>query len=215
MESNKVIILLAIPLAIILAASGYFYLGNEQNIDVTDGYAQLKYSINNTTICMIEKNISAVAVINDGKGDLNLTANLTGSSFLAEDCLEIPIYVYLNVHLPTNIVPSGIEIVAQEMETSNASVDFDMSFNEYMNVTPWPSDKILPGTWAPYSAYIGGTPQKNSFGMITHITWRIWDSTLVEMHTLKIKAELLGLSKPVVSTIVFVVDTSALVMDNE
>ncbi len=41
----------------------------------------------------------------------------------------------------TNVLPSGIEIVAQEMETSNASVDFDMSFNEYMNVTPWPSDK--------------------------------------------------------------------------
>ena len=86
-----------------------------------------------------------------------------------------------------------------------------MSFNKYTNITPWRSYKNRSGAWAHYTAYIGVTPQKSSFGMIAHITWRIWDVTVLETHTLKIKAELLGLSKPVVSTIVFVVDTSGLV----
>ena len=198
-----------IPVVILLLTGSYFYLNREPELQVREGYAEFRYSINNTTNNKIDKNISAFTVINEGEGYINLTVNLIGSSPVG-DCLEISFYITVKGSMPSNIVPSGFRIEAQEMENSSSTVDFDESFNEYTNVTPWPSEKNRPGTWAPYTAYIGGTPRKCDFGMVTHISWRIMDFAVLKTHTLKIRAEILGFSTSIVSTIVFVIDTSAL-----
>jgi len=209
MKKEKVVMVCVIPVVILLLTGSYFYLNREPELQVREGYTEFRYSINNTSNCIIDKNISAVTVINNGEGNLNLTVNFKGTAPVG-DCLEISFYLSVKVRMPSDIVPSGFKIEAQEMENSSSIVDFDESFNEYTNVTPWPSEKNRPGVWAPYTAYIGGTPRKCDFGMVTHISWRIMDPTVLKTHTLKIRAEILGFSRPIVSTIVFVIDTSAL-----
>ena len=210
MKKEKVVMVCVISAVILLLTGGYFYLSREPELQVRDGYADFRYSINNTSNCIIDKNISAVTVINNGEGNLNLTVNFKGTASVG-DCLEISFYLSVKVRMPSDIVPSGFKIEAQEVEKSSSTVDFDESYNEYTNATPWPNEKNMPGVWAPYTAYIGGTPQKSSFGMVTHITWRIMDFAVLKTHTLKIRAEVVGFSRPIVSTIEFVVDTSALV----
>ncbi len=217
MKKEKLMVIGAIFVVGILLAGSYFYLHRVPKLQVSEGNAEFRYSINNTSICMIEKNISAVTIINNGSGIINLTVEPISRLVELENNdenkvrnIEIPIYVYLTVHMPSNIVPAGFRIVAQETEKSNSTVDFLESYNRFENSTPWPSDENWPGAWAPHPAFIGGTPQKSSFGLVTLISWIIMDSMVLKTHTLKITAEILGFSTPVVATIVFTIDTSAL-----
>ncbi len=213
MKKEKVMVIGAIFVVGILLTGSYFYLHRVPKLQVTEGYAQFRYSINNTSSCKIDKNISAVTNINNGRGYLNLTVNLEEDYIF--DYFLISLYIYMSSEMPSNIVPSGFRIVVQETEKSNSTVDFDESFNEFTNSTPWPSDENWPGAWAPHPAFIGGTPQKSSFGLVTHISWIIMDSMVLKTHTLKITAEILGFSTPVVATVVFTIDTSALGGDGE
>ena len=75
MKKEKVVMVCVIPVVILLLTGSYFYLNREPELQVREGYTEFRYSINNTSNCIIDKNISAVTVINNGEGNLNLTVN--------------------------------------------------------------------------------------------------------------------------------------------
>ena len=207
---NSMRAMLSILLVAVLAISGgYFYLIRAPDVEVDEGYALIKHSLRHFGVDSVGRNASAVTLINNGSGILNLTVRMRSVIAPVGDSVSVWLEVSVNVNLPEEIMPEGLKIQAQESENSRAAVDFYESFNKYMNATPWPSEKIRPGAWAPHTAYIGCTPHRTSFGMITEIGWDIMDYCTIREHTMRIKAELLGFTNSVTSTVDVVIDTSA------
>jgi hypothetical protein len=96
------------------------------------------------------------------------------------------------------------------MGKSTSTTDFLTSFDEYTNLTLWGNNDIYPGTWAPNTAYIGGTPEASIFEMKTVIQWELIDYNSTQVHNLEIRAKALGFSKQVVATVNITLNTSAL-----
>ncbi|NPA74664.1 MAG: hypothetical protein GXO25_01110 [Euryarchaeota archaeon] len=208
MKNVNILAVMAIITVGLLIAGGYVYLTRPPAVKVRNGFASYSYSLNNTSIITINRNITSIAVI-DNSGTLNLTVNFISVSPIGNE-IENDLYITVKGHMPRNLVPSGLKIEAQELEKSASTVDFLTSYDDFSNITPWGSDEIFPGAWAPNPAYIGGSPQKSDFEMKTDIQWEIHDYSTTRVHQVEIKAELLGFSSPVVSTVNITLNTSAL-----
>lgn len=210
MKNSVRAVLSTLLVALLAISGGYFYLISIPNVEVDEGYALIKHSLRQFGVDSVGRNASAVTLINNGSGILNLTVRMRSVIAPVGDSINAWLEVSVNVNLPEEIMPEGLKIQAQESENSRAGVDFYESFNKYMNATPWPGEKIRPGAWAPHPAYIGCTPHSSSFGMITEMSWEIVDYCTIREHTMRIKAELLGFTNSVTSTVDVVIDTSAI-----
>ncbi len=192
---------------VILMGSAFFYFTQPPHFEVKNGYGSLSYSLYNLTNTPVEKKVSGVAILNGGEGRINLTVTME-SLYPSGNHLNVDLCVVVRGAMPYDLTPSAVKLEAREMENSSAHVDFDMSFNKYINVTPWRNSEDKPGAYAPDIAYIGGIPNKGDFVMITHITWRINDFSTVHTHTLRIISKNLIFTTEVLSTVNVTLDTT-------
>lgn len=186
MKDNKIIVIITIVVVVILLIiGGDLYLNREPELVVKEGYAKLEYSVSNLTVIIVNRTVSAVAIINNGDGTLNLTVTLD-ACVVDNNLLDIHLNIVVMGNLPQHIVPEGVKIKPAELDNSTTNYDFLTSFNHGINATPWDDNEISPGAWAPYTAYVGFTPHSSKFESNSAIDMEIHDYKTIPTHTLRI-----------------------------
>jgi len=204
-------ILLSIVLPVLLGISGGWYLlttSTYPSVQAEEGYAEFNWTVEceqGHTVNM-EKNVSAITVVNNGQGNMNLTVEFLGYGFDGHVFAYFDIYAAVN--LPPSLKPTGFMFVADMPDNGTATVNFATSYDKGNNATAWPDDRIYPGAWAPNYAYVGFTPQSSHFIVKSYIQYEVYNLTASQPHTLRIKAVILGYKNPVAATIEFVLEPS-------
>ncbi len=187
------IVIIAIVLIVIIIAGGFsYYVSTHQVEDAKVGYGSLSQNLVVDDLKNwydVNKSAYATTLINDGDGVVNLSARIIGYD-LSDDML-----IFLNysatVNLSSNLIPQDFVVKIRELENARASYDFQISYVHCENSSMWSSDRIYPGEWAPYTAYLGFTPHSNNFKISGQIIWELFDFKKVRIHNFQIEGNMI------------------------
>ena len=194
MNKSRVVIIAILLIVIIIAGGFSYYVSTHQVRDAKIGYGSISQNLVVDDLKNwydVNKSAYATTLINDGKGVVNLTARVMGYYFLSFDDMWILLNYSATVNLSSNLIPQGFVVKARELENAKANYDFQTSFVSSHNATPWPSDKIRPGAWAPYTSYLGFTPHSNNFKISGQILWELFDFNKVKIHNFQIEGNMI------------------------
>ena len=180
-------------IVIIIAGGFNYYVSTHQVKDAKIGYGSLSQNLVVDDLKSwydVNKSAYATTLINDGDGVVNLSARIIGYEFLSFG-MRILLNYSVTVNLSLNLIPQDFMFKIRELNNATACYNFLMSFVSSHNATPWPSDKIRPGAWAPYDAYIGFTPQKEKFEISGWLEWDLYDFQKVKVHTFQIDGNMI------------------------
>ena len=210
------ILSITVPIIILIAGIAIFYTNSPVSIEAEEGHAILRHNVTPFTVSPhIKKTAYAVTQINNGTGVLNLSITLKTYSMNA-GILFVTVEFSAGYHMKDNVTPQKFLFETKELENSTSCYDFDMSWFYHTNSTELPNDKILPGAWAPYTAYIGIYPHASNFETGGMLLWDIFDYKNITVHTLKIEGVCIFSSQKIRATVDILLDTSQMeVMENE
>ena len=205
------ILSIVIPIIILIAGIAIFYTNSPGSIEAKEGHAILRHKVTSPDI---KKTVYAVTQINNGSGILNLSITLKTYSMNA-GILYVTVEFSARYYMKDNVIPQKFLFEAKELENSTSCYLFDMSWFYHTNSTELPNDKILPGAWAPYTAYIGIYPQASNFETGGELLWEIYDYKNITVHTLKIESVCIFSSQKIRATVDIVLDTSQMEVSEE
>jgi len=202
------ILSIAVLVIILIAGMAIFYTHSPLSIEAEEGHAILRHNVTSSTFGLgIHKTVYAITLINNGSGILNLsvqlrTYNMNGDAFV------VIIEFSARCQMKDNVIPQKFLFEAKELENSTSCYNFQMSYFYHTNSTELPNDKILPGAWAPYTAYIGIYPHASDFETGGELLWDIYDYKNITVHTLRIEGVCIFSSQKIRATVDIVLDTS-------
>lgn len=207
-EKNKPRIGLVVILIVFVSITAYsMSVESKAEITVEEGYEELNIEYLNSKEKSIEHNKTATATTKiNGEESLNLSAELLKSVSSSKNSAKQKTGLKLIVEgdLDSKFSPSSVKLLSNMTKGGYIDhLDYQISFTEYENLTPWQPSENDPGSIGEEVSFVGFDIKDNHFTMETVLTWVIYQSNQYEdsTSTLTIKAEITGLEEPVLAQI--------------